>query len=101
MSGTRDVRSAIQPKIGSPMSRAAGHAAITNPSSSRSTPCSVKYSGMIGRSAPKPSQTISSAANRGRTLPHWSSQAATRDRIRGRVARMGQEALVTGGAAGS
>ena len=42
ISGTRAVRSASQPKIGSPTSRAAGHAAMTRPSSARSTPCSVK-----------------------------------------------------------
>ena len=42
ISGTRPVRSAIQPKIGSLTSRAAGQAAMTRPSVARSTPCSVK-----------------------------------------------------------
>ena len=45
ISGTRAVRSASQPKIGSLTSRAIGHAAMTRPSVARSMPCSVKYSG--------------------------------------------------------
>ena len=42
ISGTRAVRSASQPKIGSLTRRAAGQAAMTSPSVERSTPCSVK-----------------------------------------------------------
>jgi hypothetical protein len=42
ISGTRRVRSATQPKIGSPTSRAAGHAAMTTPSVAKSTPWSRK-----------------------------------------------------------
>ena len=42
MSGTRAVRSATCPKIGSATSRAAGQAAITIPSSATATPCWVK-----------------------------------------------------------
>ncbi len=38
----RGPRSATQPNSGSPISRAAGHAATTTPSVGRSTPCSVK-----------------------------------------------------------
>ena len=42
ISGTRAVRSASQPKIGSETSRAAGQAATTSPSVAKSSPCSVK-----------------------------------------------------------
>jgi hypothetical protein len=42
INGTRRVRSATQPKIGSPISRAAGHAAMTRPSVAKSTPWSRK-----------------------------------------------------------
>ena len=42
ISALRGPRSATQPNSGSPMRRAAGHAATTIPSVGRSTPCSVK-----------------------------------------------------------
>ena len=88
ISGTRAVRSASQPKIGSPMSRAAGHAAMTMPRSARSTPWSVKYSGRTGSSAPKPSHTMNSASSSGRIPPQRSSQAFRRfEEANGRIGR--------------
>jgi hypothetical protein len=78
ISGTLGTRSASQPNTGSPTSRAAGHAATTTPKVARSTPCAVKYSGMTGSSAPKPSQTISSAARRGRIADQRRVHAAIR-----------------------
>ncbi len=42
ISGFRAVRSAIQPKIGSAMRRAAGQAATISPSVARSIPCDVR-----------------------------------------------------------
>ena len=80
MSGTRAVRSASQPKIGSATRRAIGHAAMTMPSVARSMPCSWKYSGRTGRRPPKPSHTMNSAASRGRIEPHRSNQAGMRAR---------------------
>ena len=53
MSGTRAVRSASQPKAGSPTSRAAGQAATTRPRVARSTPWSRKYSGRTGQQRPE------------------------------------------------
>ena len=76
ISGTRAVRSASQPKIGSLTRRAAGHAAMTRPSVARSMPCSVKYSGRTGSRPPNPSQTTNSATSSGRMPPQRSSQAA-------------------------
>ena len=74
----RDTRSAIQPNTGSPRSRAAGQAATMMPRVGRSTPRSVKYSGRIGRSAPKPSQITASAMSRGSIRLHAESQAVRR-----------------------
>ena len=54
ISGTRAVRSASQPKIGSLTRRAIGQAAMTMPSVARSMPCSVKYSGQDRQEAAEP-----------------------------------------------
>ena len=78
MSGTRSVRSASQPNIGSLTSRAAGHAAMTTPSVARSMPCSTKYSGSTGSRPPKPSHTMNSAMSSGRIGPQWSSHVRNR-----------------------
>ena len=51
ISGTRAVRSASQPKIGSLTSRAAGQAAMTSPSVARSSPCSVEVDRQHGQQA--------------------------------------------------
>ena len=52
---------------------------MTRPSVARSTPCSVKYSGRTGSSAPNPSHTTNSATRSGRMSPQRSSQVAIRD----------------------
>ena len=86
MSGTRAVRSASQPKIGSPTSRAAGQAAMTSPSS-RQVDALLGEVERQDRAAapPNPSHTMNSASSSGTIAPQRSSHAAGRavNRARG------------------
>src|SRR5450631_3476842 len=75
ISGLRAVRSAIHPKTGSKISRAAGQAATTRPRLPRLTPCRVVYRGRTGRSAPKPTHRMNSARRSGRIGPQRASHA--------------------------